>query len=314
MIEQFKQDVNLGLSRRPKSLNSKYFYDEKGDALFVEIMRAPEYYLTRSEMEIFSEKSPELVSGIGFNPAQKFRLIELGPGNGAKTMHLLSELLKQQYTFSYIPIDISQNALNGLKRKLCQAFPNLTLNPMQGDYFNVMPTLNGTFPKVVLFLGSNLGNLNDKEAAWFLQKLAENLNSGDVLVLGLDLIKSKDIVLPAYNDAQGITRAFNLNLLERINRELGADFNTEQFIHAPEYSEQEGVAKSFLTSLKEQRVRISALDKSFTFKHGERIHTEISRKYSTTILKQISKNSGLTIVGKVMDSKKYFADFILKKK
>jgi len=164
-----------------------------------------------------------------------------------------------------------------------------------------------------LFLGSNMGNLQDDEASEFLSKLDNSLNPQDKIVLGLDLIKAEEIVLPAYNDPHNITSKFNLNLLERMNRELKAEFDINQFEHQPEYTEKEGIAKSFLVSVATHSVNIKALNKTVTFNKGEKIHTEISRKYNDQVLSEIIESTRFTISDKLTDSKDYFADYFLTK-
>jgi dimethylhistidine N-methyltransferase len=312
MLEQFKTDVDHGLSASPKRLSSKYFYDEIGDDLFVQIMHLPEYYLTRSEFEIFEKQTREIVDSLCVNKDVAFDLIELGAGDGTKTKMLLKHLVENQFDFRYLPIDISSNALEKLEQDLKYELPELQVETQQGDYFEVLESLkHGNRPKVLLFLGSNIGNLSDDEARKFIYQLGSNIKPDDRLLLGVDLIKSEDVVLPAYNDAKGITRAFNMNLLRRMNNELGADFNLDLFDHRPEYSEQSGIARSFIESLDNQEVTISSLNKSFQFKKGERIHTEISRKYNDDILHGILEGTDFEITQKLMDSNGYFADYIL---
>ncbi|MEX1003021.1 MAG: L-histidine N(alpha)-methyltransferase [Crocinitomicaceae bacterium] len=314
MKEKFKQDVLEGLSAAKKRLSSKYFYDEKGDELFVQIMNMPEYYLTDAEMEIFTEKTDELIRELKLDPATPFEIIELGAGDGTKTIQLLRRLLEKEFDFHYHPVDISQNALDGLEEMLKRELPELKVVKQQGDYFTVLSGFKmSSSLKIVLFLGSTLGNMLDDKAANFISNLSHNLNSGDRLLLGLDMIKPRDIVLPAYNDAQGITKAFNLNILERINRELGANFQIDQFEHIPSYTEEEGIARSHLKSKVDQEVYIESLNKTFHFDKGETIHTEISRKYSEKLLQQLISDTDFTITGKVSDRKNYFSDYILKK-
>lgn len=311
----FKTDVALGLNSNPKKLPSKYFYDKIGDELFVKIMNMPEYYLTRAEHEIFKQQAPAIINSFGFNTNEFFELIELGAGDGTKTKELLKALNKENYQYEYIPIDISKNTLEKLKANLVKELPEVTVAPKHGTYFNVLSDLKETkHPKVVLFLGSNIGNLEDTKAKSFIAKLSEALQVNDCLLLGVDLMKDKEIILPAYNDAQGITSAFNLNLLHRINNELGGNFDVNAFEHKPEYDEKTGVAESYLVSAKSQTVTIQALNETYTFEAGERIHTEISRKYNDKVLDAILKESNLEIEHKFIDTKGYFADYILKKK
>ena len=312
MIEQFKADVANGLSATPKSLLSKYFYDEIGDKLFVQIMHMPEYYLTDAEMEIFEHQAEKLATLLAPTTGT-FDLIELGAGDGTKTVHLLKELQKHR-EFCYKPIDISSHALASLKDFLQSELPDLKVETQQGDYFEVLKGIadNGN-PKAILFLGSNLGNMLDHNAKRFLSSLDNAMNAEDKLLLGLDLKKKREVVLPAYNDAAGITKAFNLNLLTRINNELGGNFDVDSFEHAPEYNEEEGVAKSYIRSKVDQEVRIDSLGESYYFEKGERIHMEISRKYNEEILNAILGDTSLVLQEVIKDSKNLFADFILTK-
>ena len=312
MIEQFKADVANGLSATPKSLLSKYFYDEIGDKLFVQIMHMPEYYLTDAEMEIFEHQAEKLATLLAPTTGT-FDLIELGAGDGTKTVHLLKELQKHR-EFCYKPIDISSHALASLKDFLQSELPDLKVETQQGDYFEVLKGIadNGN-PKAILFLGSNMGNMLDHNAKRFLSSLDNAMNAEDKLLLGLDLKKKREVVLPAYNDAACITKAFNLNLLTRINNELGGNFDVDSFEHAPEYNEEEGVAKSYIRSKVDQEVRIDSLGESYYFEKGERIHMEISRKYNEEILNAILGDTSLVLQEVIKDSKNLFADFILTK-
>lgn len=314
MNTEFKNDIDVGLSDTQKRLSSKYFYNTKGDALFMQIMAMPEYYLTRAELEIFTEQSTNMISSLELKQNKYFELIELGAGDGTKTKELLKVLVAEDYQFDYMPIDISANVLGHLQTTLQQELPSLSVRPQQGDYFQCLHKLRaGQHPKVVLFLGSNIGNMSDAQAAEFIYNLGKELSVGDKLIIGVDLIKSADIVLPAYNDKAGITEQFNLNLLHRINDELDADFNVDQFIHAPEYTQAEGVAKSYLQSTVAQTVTINALAKQYDFTAGEKIHMEISRKYSPQILQNIIQETDFKIIADLKDSREYFSDFILER-
>lgn len=314
MNHNFQKDINAGLSASNKTLSSKYFYDKIGDALFVEIMNMPEYYLTKAELDIFKNQNKELINALKLDKTTFFELVELGAGDGTKTKQLLKALDDLNYDFRYAPIDISDNALKQLKTSINKELPKVQTDPKQGDYFDVLGSLKtAEHPIVVLFLGSNIGNLPDARAKEFIEKLDKNLKTGDKVVLGVDLIKPKSVVLPAYNDAQGITKRFNLNLLARINKELDANFDIETFEHQPEYNEDEGIARSFLVSTKDQTVTINSLEKTFTFKKGEKIHMETSRKYNDQILNGILQGSALKITGRLTDSKDLFADYILMK-
>jgi dimethylhistidine N-methyltransferase len=315
MIDELKKEVDEGLSNEEKSLPSKYFYDKTGDALFIKIMGLPEYYVTRSELEIFKTHSDKIIEALQLKPDTYFDLIELGAGDGLKTKELLRELNRGNYRLDYMPIDISQNALDNLEADLNNELPSLSINKKQGDYFEILESLKeNKHPKVILFLGSNIGNMPDEIATDFIAKLSDNLQKGDKLLLGVDLIKSASIVLPAYSDSKGITADFNLNLLHRLNRELEANFDLEFFEHQPEYKESEGIAKSYLVSTKAQQVYIAQLDKTFFFNEGEKILMEISRKYNDTILNSILSKTDFEIKDRITDSKAYFANYILERK
>ena len=312
MQEQFRKDIDEGLSAYPKSLPSKYFYDKIGDGLFVQIMHMPEYYVTRAEFEIFKNQTQAIIDALQLRTDTYFELIELGAGDGSKTKVLLQLLDEGNYSFDYFPVDISQNALDKLEKTVNSELPNVLMKKKHGDYFQVLESLkNSHHLKVVLFLGSNIGNMTDKMASDFIYKLGSNLSANDKLFLGADLIKPASIVLPAYNDSQGITSEFNLNLLKRINRELGGDFDSAKFAHQPEYAENEGIAKSYLVSTTDQKVRIEKIGKTFYFKQGEKISTEISRKYNDEIIGNIIRKTDFKLIRKLTDSKKYFANYIL---
>lgn len=303
-----------GLQSNPKTLPSKYFYDKKGDQLFVQIMALPEYYLTRAEHEILREQTAEIVEVWKVQKDEHFELLELGAGDGQKTKEILRFLTQNKFKFSYRPIDISQHALDALEGTLESEIPELDVSPLQGDYFGVLSKLSTTpTKKIVLFLGSNMGNMSDDRATSFMQSLSNELNEGDVVFIGLDKIKAKEVVLPAYNDKQGVTSAFNLNLLTRINRELGADFNLKKFEHAPEYDPATGIAKSFIRSTADQVVTIKENDSKIEFKSGEKIHTEISRKYNDEILLKILEPSCFEIKAEFNDSQSLFGDFVLRR-
>lgn len=310
MTEIFKTDVQKGLSASPKFLSSKYFYDKTGDELFQQIMDLPEYYLTRSELEIFQEKCDELIEAFDIAKDEFIEIVELGAGDGTKTKELLKVMLGRGYQFEYIPIDISANALDLLHENMKDSIPNLNMSPKQGDIMHMMADLKSSpHRKIVLFLGSNLGNLPDQEASSFIYDLGANLKPNDRLLLGLDLIKDESIVLPAYNDNKGVTSAFNLNLLNRMNSELGANFDLQKFEHAPVY--EQGIAKSYIVSKEDQEVHFRSINCHFQFEKDEKIHTEISRKYDDRIIEAIIRPTDFSLKGKILDSKGYFADYIL---
>lgn len=307
--KQFLADVTEGLSADTKHISSKYFYDKKGDAIFQQIMHMDEYYLTDAELDIFQTHKCEIANI--FSPEKEpFNLIEFGAGDGMKTKVLLKELLNHEIPFDYVPIDISQNALDQLNQSLTKEMPDLSFKGIQGDYFEVLNKLKESNDRknVVLFLGSNIGNFTNKEALSFSSNISDKLNPGDLLFIGVDLKKDPKKILLAYNDPNGITAEFNYNLLRRINRELGGNFDIEQFEHHPTYDPVTGECKSTLLSKKEQEVKIDG--QTFHFAKWEPIHTEISRKYSVKQLHQLANKAGFEVKKDLFDSNKYFVDSI----
>jgi len=308
LLDEFAKDVSNGLEKKEKRLPSRYFYDEKGDQIFQQIMHMPEYYLTDCEYEIFSMQSAEIIKAVNFK--EEFDLIELGAGDGYKTKLFIKELLHSKVPFHYYPVDISENALRIIENNMLSSFPELQIHPTQNDYFDALFEISKLShkPKLVLFLGSNIGNLTIDESHSFLSKLNSVLNKGDKLLIGIDLKKNPKTILDAYDDPHGITKSFNLNLLDRINQELGANFNIPHFDHYPFYDPVSGTAKSFLVSLKNQEVFIEALDKSFHFDQYELVHTEISQKYSLDEIEALASATGFRINKPFLDCKHYFVD------
>lgn len=311
---QFEQEVYKGLIDFPKHLSSKYFYDTIGDRLFQDIMNMPEYYLTNSEHEIFMTHKQE-ISDLFKEGNDKFKLIELGAGDGRKTKIILEQLLKTETDFKYQPIDISQNVLNQLEKSINSELPEVHIEPLQGTYFEILNRINienGT-KKVILFLGSNIGNLLHHQAIAFLEHVGDFMHDDDLFFVGFDQKKNPQTVLDAYNDSTGITSAFNKNILTRINRELDADFNLDQFIHWEVYDPETGTAKSYLVSKEEQTVSIKKLELNIDFKPWETIHTEISQKYDDKVVSWLAEKSGLKIVAKFSDSQHQFKNYAFKK-
>ena len=283
----FAEDVLEGFSSDPKFISSKYFYDDEGSRLFQEIMKLPEYYLTRSEHEIFHSQTDEIFKAFEAGETE-FDLIELGAGDGLKTAVLVDYFLKQKADFQYVPIDISSEALNFLTEKFSKEFPELDIKPEQGDYFKTLRTFSDKSDKkkIILFLGSNIGNFSESQALQFFKDLRNVMNERDFLFIGFDLHKNPKTILNAYDDSQGVTAKFNMNLLKRINRQLDADFNIEEFSHYASYHPLERAARSFLISQKDQTVTIKSLGKTFEFKKWEPIYMEVSQKYSEKIIER----------------------------
>jgi len=309
-LTPFAEDVFEGLKVENKHLPSKYFYDAKGDELFQRIMHLDEYYLTRKELEIFQTHKNAILSSI--QDGEPFRIIELGAGDGLKTKILLKHFLEVGVDFTYSPVDISGNVLEILESNLKSEIPGLKIESFQGDYFDALAKISENPEKdIVFFLGSNVGNFGGDDAVGFLRKLQKFLKKDDLLFMGVDLKKDPSAILSAYNDKEGVTRAFNLNLLDRINSELDANFNKEQFLHYPYYNPQTGECRSYLISKVDQVVTID--DEEIHFDAWEAIFMEISKKYDRRQLQKLADQAGFTPVESFYDSEKWFADVLWKK-
>lgn len=308
-LTQFAEDVLRGLSSTPKQLSSKYFYDDEGSRLFQEIMRLPEYYPTRAELKIFTEQTDAIHDAFVDN-ADTVDLIELGAGDGTKTAVLIEHFLKNDTDFTYSPIDISQEANDALSARFREKFPQLRIDPHTGDYFQVLTSLkNGSERrKVLMFLGSNIGNFQRSQAVDFFRQLRAVMNPNDRLFIGFDMQKDPRVIVAAYDDPKGVTAAFNLNLLRRINRELGADFDLEKFSHYAQYRPVECAARSFLISREKQTVNIAALGRSFEIDQWEAIFMEISQKYTRAMIEDLAAESGFEIEADFFDEVNFYTD------
>ncbi|MFT6815505.1 MAG: L-histidine N-alpha-methyltransferase [Sphingobacteriales bacterium] len=310
-MSQFSKDVIEGLSSMPKELSSKYFYDELGDSLFQAIMHLDEYYLTKSEFEIFSSNKARLTELFSSN-CDTFNLIEFGAGDGLKTKVLLKHMVETGVDFTYIPIDISQNAINKLEASLKDEIPMLKVDGVVNEYFGALEEISkkNQSKNVILFLGSNIGNFNDDLAHDFLSQINKSLKGNDLLLIGFDLKKNPKKILAAYNDKQGITKAFNLNLLSRINKEFEGDFDLGKFDHYPMYNPINGECRSFIISLAKQQVTLKKLNKSFDFALDEPIFMEISRKYDLQHINNLALKTQFRVKENIFDCKHFFVDSI----
>lgn len=295
-LSQFAEDVLHGLSSMPKQLSSRYFYDDEGSRLFQQIMELPEYYPTRAEFKIFREQK-DAICDVFLSDRGGIDIIELGAGDGAKTSVLIEHFLRVGSDITYLPIDISQEANDALEKRFHRNFPTLRISPHTGDYFKVLEDLNsdGSRRKVILFLGSNIGNFQQNSAVDFFRRLRRVMTDDDRLFIGFDMQKDPRVIVAAYDDPQGVTAAFNLNLLTRINRELGGDFDLTKFSHYAQYRPVECAARSFLISREKQTVHISALGRSFDFEQWEAIFMEISQKYTQPLIEELAEKSGFEI-------------------
>lgn len=312
-LSQFAEDVLAGLSSTPKSLSSRYFYDDEGSRLFMEIMKLPEYYPTRAEMKVFTEQKAEICDAFA-NGADGIDLIELGAGDGTKTTVLIEHLLETGADFTFQPIDISQEANDALLNRFREKFPALRIEPHTGDYFKVLKSLktDGSRRKVLMFLGSNIGNFLRDDAVSFFRELRGVMNENDRLFIGFDMQKDPRTIVAAYDDAQGVTAAFNLNLLTRINRELGADFDVSKFSHYAQYRPIECAARSFLISREKQTVNIAALGRSFDFEQWEPIFMEISQKYTHRMIEEFAEESRFAVETDFRNDDDFYLDSLWK--
>jgi L-histidine Nalpha-methyltransferase len=283
--ESFREAVLAGLSRDRKALPCKFLYDARGSALFEQICELPEYYPTRTERRILWRRADEIAALAGPRP----QLIEFGSGSSEKTRILLEALQPS----CYVPIDISRDQLEAAALGLTREFDDLEIVPIcadytRGDFIPALPWASGT--RVGFFPGSTIGNLEPDEAEAFLGRCAALLGAGDGLVIGVDLRKDRAVLDAAYNDAQGVTAEFNLNLLQRMNRELDGGFDLSRFAHEAFYDEREGRIEIYIRSLARQRVRVAG--RVFVFDDGERIHTEYSYKYDIETFQRLAGRAG----------------------
>jgi dimethylhistidine N-methyltransferase len=284
--------ILVGLNGSEKSIPSRFLYDQIGDALFQEIMALPEYYLTRTEFDLLTEYAASILSFVDAN--KSLQLIELGAGDGIKTKILLRKLLEMKTEVEYLPIDISGNALDSLKNSVLQEFPGLEIFPQQAEYFEALEILKvkADKQKLVLFLGSNIGNMTLEEMQVFLKQINQNLNKGEYVLIGFDVVKAPETILAAYNDKAGVTKEFNLNLLRRMNRELGANFDLDKWKHAPIFDEKQQAALSFLESTEQQTIHFEELSLNVEFKAAEKISTERSQKFTESQIRAYAQLAG----------------------
>ncbi|NRB60233.1 MAG: L-histidine N(alpha)-methyltransferase [Winogradskyella sp.] len=312
MLDTFAQDVIKGLTAENKFLSSKYFYDDNGSRIFQEIMNMPDYYLTDAEFEILSLQSGKIIDALKFSGP--FNIVELGAGDGFKTFKLLEYLVTKEIDFYYVPIDISQEAIDVLNKNLKNRLPSLKIKPKVGDYFEILKdNRKSKYPSLLLFLGSNIGNYPDQKSNELLNLLNKNMKSGDKLLIGFDLKKNPITIHNAYFDKYGITKRFNLNLLLRMNKELGADFKIDDFDFYCHYNPLTGDVKSYIISLRKQIVNIEALKIKVDFEYNELIWTELSRKFAIKDINDMAIQSNFKLNHNFLDCKHYFTDSLWEK-
>lgn len=310
--EQFYIDISKGLLSEPRHLDAKYFYDAEGHKLFQEIMNCEEYYLTDCEMEIFTSQTPTIAAELR-GDGSPFDLIELGAGDATKSTHLLKYLQAEGIQFTYIPVDISENVIAELNAKLPKLLPGLKIEGLEGEYLEMLKKAAELSPrrKVVLFMGANIGNMTKSRTGSFSASLRRYLSPGDLALIGFDLKKDPQTILSAYDDREGITKKFNLNLLKRINDEFESDFDLEKFKHYASYDPETGSCKSYLISTEKQAVHIPGIP-VLHFTKDEYIYMEISQKYSLSEVGELAVRSGFDIQRNFLDSRNWFVDTVWK--
>ncbi len=298
--EEFRREVLAGLSGAPRAIPPKFLYDERGSALFDQICELPEYYLTRSETAILKRHAADVASRAGPGVA----LIEFGSGSSVKSRLLLDAL---QDLALYSPIDISRQHLDQTAARLRKDYPSLRVEPVCADYMtlDVLPELNGHKRRLGFFPGSTIGNLEPADAIAFLRRASHLLGDDGALVLGTDLKKDPQRLHDAYNDSAGVTAAFTLNLLRRMNRELHANFDLDAFVHEAFYNAVEGRIEIYLRSLRAQSVVVAG--RTFGFAEGERVHAEYSYKFDTPGIEALARTAGMRIAEIWTDPGRLFA-------
>jgi L-histidine N-alpha-methyltransferase len=305
----FCRAVTDGLDGRPKSLPTHYLYDQAGSELFERITDLPEYYPTRTERAILEQRAPEIVEAAGANHA----MIEFGSGSSAKTRLLIEASLARQGRLNYAPIDISTDFLRSSSLALLDRYADLQITALGAEYFDAIEALpDHDGPRLILFLGSNIGNLTRDEAIDFLSRIRARMQPEDRMLLGVDQVKDREVLEAAYNDAQGVTAAFNRNLLCRVNRELDAKFPLESFRHHAPYDEREARIEMRLHAVGDLQVPIEALGRTYEFADGEFIHTEWSHKYTEASFGALAAPAGLQIDHTWYDEKGWFSLVMLR--
>lgn len=297
------QDVIEGLSSSPKTLPPKYFYDQKGSQLFDQICQLPEYYPTRTERAILERCGRAIAQTTG--PCE---IVELGSGSATKTRLLLNAYEAANYPLRYIPIDVSGSALSESSERLLQEYPTLSIYGLVSTYEPALKALPAKqLPaRIIVFIGSTIGNLRPNECSDFLARISETLESGDYFLLGLDLQKEVSVLEAAYNDTQGVTAAFNLNMLSHLNQQFEGNFELNKFAHIARYNTSENQIEMYLKSLAAQQVRLEKLGLTVEFERGDRILSEISRKFSLEEMTHQLKSHQLNVLESFTDEKQWF--------
>ena len=306
----FAQELSISIRQKQKAINPKFFYDQKGSQLFEKICALPEYYLTRTEISILKQIDGKIQSYLDGN----FRLVELGSGSSQKTRLLIDMLTRLQKHVEYFPIDISK-ILKTSSVALQSDYKKLHITGIIDSYENGLEFVKNydNMKNLIIFLGSSFGNFDPEDGIKFLQKINSSMKKGDLFLIGLDLVKDKDVLCRAYNESQGITAQFNLNVLSRINSELGGNFDTSKFVHHTVYNENLNKIELYLRSLSKQTVEISNADLMLEIDEDELIHTENSHKYTISQIKQMFTITGYQIKDMWNDDNRYYSLVLLSK-
>ena len=304
-INNFSEDVKFGLTSQSKYLPFVYFYDHVGSQLFEKICKLPEYYLTRTETKILETNADDIVSQFPEGTV----LVELGSGSSTKTKILIEAFLERQNLAHYTPIDVSHQMLEESSCSLLKEYPDLEINAIAARYNEGIDHLDIRIDQqnLITWLGSSIGNFDRSEVTAFLRHIQKIMHPNDRFLVGIDLQKDKSIIENAYNDAQGVTAKFNLNLLTHVNRELGGNFNIENFDHKAIYNEEIGRIEMYLISNIDQKAFISELDLEVSFTANETIHTENSFKYSLDDIDTLAEETGLYVEQQWFDPEHLFS-------
>lgn len=298
----FADDVIAGLKSKPKTLSPKYFYDDKGSELFEKICETPEYYVTRTEASILKAHAAEIAASNN----GKNLIIELGSGSSVKTRYILNAFIKNDSPVSYVPIDVSEILIQS-GNALLKDFEGLYVNGIIGEYEQALDIVSEVYsqPKLLVFLGSSIGNFDLRHAEDFLKKISANMNAGDSLLIGFDLVKDERILNAAYNDTEGVTAEFNLNLLNRINKEFGSPIDINNFEHTAFFNPAKSRMEMHLISKCDQTFSLNGSGE-ISFRKNETIHTENSYKFTDEMIKDLAAAAGLSITNSWKDKNGYF--------
>jgi L-histidine Nalpha-methyltransferase len=299
-----ENDLRVGLLSNPKYIPSYFIYDTQGSRLFEQICELPEYYLTRKEKEILTDRAGDIAAFLNSGGT----IVELGSGNSEKTCILIECCLKQNNRLQYVPVDISKEILIETSQRLYCRYEDLNVTACYGDYFDSLDYLKSiSGPKLVLWLGSSLGNFDKKAAIRFVGQIKKRLNAGDGLLVGIDLRKDPQIVENAYNDSEGITSQYHLNCLDRFNNEYGADFQKDLFYHYSFYDEESGNINAYIISKCDQQISVELLGLKVILKKDEKIFNERSSKYSRNEILQMAGKAGLQLTKQWFDKDRYYS-------